>query len=92
MLVEPKRACLAGIMNVPLDLCFMTYTSPCSDIAFSCCQARQRVTDEQVQELTERVSALHRENDLLESALQAARAHGGEVRTGSSMSQSELLM
>lgn len=35
VLVEPKRACLAGIMNVPLDLCFMTYTSPCSDIAFS---------------------------------------------------------
>ena len=33
-----------------------------------------------MEELTERVSVLHRENELLESALQAARSRSEEVR------------
>ena len=40
---------------------------------------RQKATEEQVLELTERISALNRENELLDSALHAARTRSEEV-------------
>ena len=46
-------------------------------------QERQRATEQQVEELTERVSVLHRENEVLELALQVARNRSVEVQDAS---------